>query len=645
MSHYIPASPAHANCPYVTGYALQMVLLAGGHNTVILSNPTHQEFKTCYWFLHVMEPALVHCFAIGLATGSQILTRLLDQVPGNVKFKFVYNYLDDLVVYSDSFVWIKAFRDFPPSKDTKGVSRFVGMVNFYSKFIPKFIEHAAPLNALREKGAKFQQDTFDFLKQVIAILPVLRTANFSKPFILQTDASSTTLGNQWVKATYHFHFTKTHQERKSSAYELECSVVVFGTNKFRQFLEHRELLETHNQALLWLLAYPKQLRKYGLIMHIPNFLAHSTLQSHFRDNNVCIKGLCLKVLKTRVLLLVSNILPPHLTIHSSRMQSASTGISFSIAFHADSQDRWDQYLEWLRMAFNYTHLEGDKTTPFKLMFTYKPNTPLSIPGSLAYLLPDDPKDIKEIWKRAHEHLRLSDGKSKRRYGKECRQNPFKVGDFVLCRAQTLINAIEKRVAKLAYMWNYVIPNRRLAIKNATKNKQNAILYIFYIKKLTFFYFQHLLSSQIKKKHTETLRQVSLHGVLCNDILLNDFTQSLLGGVAPQGLRSWCIGFCADCLWIQLPCSVSQAWFGKYPSCGADDPEFWASFGDACGSLVVSPAKVGSAWNCAGVVTCFVELASGVVVLLARDSYPVMVRAGGHLGDSWTVKYSGSVVNC
>jgi hypothetical protein len=37
----------------------------------------------------------------GIATGAQVLTRLLDKVFSDVKFRFVYNYLDDLVIYSD----------------------------------------------------------------------------------------------------------------------------------------------------------------------------------------------------------------------------------------------------------------------------------------------------------------------------------------------------------------------------------------------------------------------------------------------------------------------------------------------------------------------------------------------------------------
>ena len=140
----------------------------------------------------------------GLAVGAQTLTRLLDRVFHDVKFKFIFNYLDDLLMYSKTYeehlghlrevmcrlrsagltvnvekVWFaqesisflghlvshrgvtvdpertQGIRDFPPPRDAKGIARFVGMVNFYRRFIPNAAEIAAPLNELRKKGTKF----------------------------------------------------------------------------------------------------------------------------------------------------------------------------------------------------------------------------------------------------------------------------------------------------------------------------------------------------------------------------------------------------------------------------------------------------------------------------------------------------------
>jgi transposase InsO family protein len=171
----------------------------------------------------------------------------------------------------------EAIRKFPHPRDVKGISRFVGMINFYHKFIPNLADIAAPLNALRKKGVKFvwgkdQQIAFDKLKEAISQPPVLRMADFSKPFALQTDASGVALGavlsqdvDGFRQPIAYASRTLSVQERKaSSIYELECLAVLFGMDKFRPYLEHTEfLLETDNQALSWLLSHPRQLGKIG----------------------------------------------------------------------------------------------------------------------------------------------------------------------------------------------------------------------------------------------------------------------------------------------------------------------------------------------------------------------------------------------
>lgn len=262
---------------------------------------------------------------MGLAVGAQTLTRLLDSVFHDLKFKCIFNYLDDLLVYSEDFeshiahveevlrrlrhagltvnpekvqfcheqisflghlvsnkgisidpARTQGIRDFPPPKDGKGVARFVGMVNFYRRFIPNAAELCAPLNNLRRKGVKFvwgpeQETAFRRLKEAIMSPPVLRMPDFNKQFVLQTDASSVAVAavlsqevDGYRQPVGFASRTLTDCEKKSSIYELECLAVVFGVDKFRRFLEHSEfLLETDNQALSWLLAHPRQLGKIG----------------------------------------------------------------------------------------------------------------------------------------------------------------------------------------------------------------------------------------------------------------------------------------------------------------------------------------------------------------------------------------------
>ena len=262
----------------------------------------------------------------GLATGAQVLTRLLDRVFHDLKFDFVYHYLDDVVVYSENFeehlVHVKtvfdrlrsagltvkpekvvfatqeiaflghiissagvkidpertrSIRDFPPPRDVKGISRFLGMINFYHKFIPNLADVSAPLNSLRRKDVKFswgeaQQNAFELLKQAIAQPPVLRMADFTKQFIVQTDASGLALGAVLLQEVdgirqpiaYASRSLSAQERKASSVYELECLAVLFGTEKFRKYIEHQEfILETDNQALSWLLSHPRQLGKIG----------------------------------------------------------------------------------------------------------------------------------------------------------------------------------------------------------------------------------------------------------------------------------------------------------------------------------------------------------------------------------------------
>jgi hypothetical protein len=117
-------------------------------------------------------------------------------------------------------------------------------------------------------------------------------ADFSKTFILQTDASGVALGavlSQEVDSCRQpiacASRTLTAQERKaSSAYEIECLAVLFGIEKFRQYLEDAGfLLETDNQALSWLLSHPRQLGKIGRwVVRISSFLpAYSWYTEYF----------------------------------------------------------------------------------------------------------------------------------------------------------------------------------------------------------------------------------------------------------------------------------------------------------------------------------------------------------------------------
>ena len=110
---------------------------------------------------------------------------------------------------------VAKIKDWPTPKTPKEVHSFVGLASYYRRFIPNFAKWAGPLHALivpasfKQKIRKgemkksdlpeFQwtsacQEGFDQLKKALTEAPVLAYPDYSKPFILETDASLKGLG-------------------------------------------------------------------------------------------------------------------------------------------------------------------------------------------------------------------------------------------------------------------------------------------------------------------------------------------------------------------------------------------------------------------------------------------------------------------
>ena len=100
-------------------------------------------------------------------------------------------------------------------------------------------------------------------------------ADFSRNFILQTDACGTALAAVLLqdypegrRSVAYASQTLNAQERKYSIYELEALALLYRVEIFRMYLEHEEfLLQTDNQTLNWVLARPRnsgRLARWGV---------------------------------------------------------------------------------------------------------------------------------------------------------------------------------------------------------------------------------------------------------------------------------------------------------------------------------------------------------------------------------------------
>lgn len=94
---------------------------------------------------------------------------------------------------------IEAVKNFPVLKDMKNVRQFSGLVGYYRRFIKNFGKIAKPLTKLLQKEVSFVWDeaaqvAFDKLKEILCTAPLLQYPDFTKPFLINTDASGYALG-------------------------------------------------------------------------------------------------------------------------------------------------------------------------------------------------------------------------------------------------------------------------------------------------------------------------------------------------------------------------------------------------------------------------------------------------------------------
>jgi hypothetical protein len=171
---------------------------------------------------------------------------------------------------------VEAIKRYPGPSNLRSLRRFLGMVGFYGRFIPRFSKLAAPLHGLKRKGVPFRwevelQAAFDALKRALCDAPVLQAPDFTKEFVLVTDACDEAVSavlpqrvrGDLAPISYYSRLLAPVQ-KKYSTYERVCLAVPFGCEKCRIYLQHKEFdLHCDNLALCWLLKRAKDVGRIG----------------------------------------------------------------------------------------------------------------------------------------------------------------------------------------------------------------------------------------------------------------------------------------------------------------------------------------------------------------------------------------------
>ncbi len=252
----------------------------------------------------------------GPANAPGYFQRMMDEVMGGLKWTSVLVYIDDIIVFSPDFgshmadlmnvfkrlaaagltlkpkkcqVFaksvkylgsvvsaegiapdpdkVKAIAAMPAPVDKAGVKAFLGMAGYYRRFIGDFAEVMAPLQMLLKNDVPFiwadaQENAMRAVKAALCSAPVLLAhPDFSKPFVLTTDASGVGIGavlsqNELLSmkeaVVEYASRTLTKAEGAWSATEQEALAVKWGCEVMRPYIYGvRFTVITDHRALQW----------------------------------------------------------------------------------------------------------------------------------------------------------------------------------------------------------------------------------------------------------------------------------------------------------------------------------------------------------------------------------------------------------
>lgn len=168
---------------------------------------------------------------------------------------------------------VRAITEIKRPTKLSELQSFLGLVGYYRRFIANFSSIAQPLTNLTKKDTPFcwlhQQETaFEALKAKVTTAPVLKLPDFSKPFVVTTDASAVAvagvLSQEYADGLHPICF-ESHKlnaaEGNYPTHELEAYAIVYCFKQWRCYLEGTPTIVQTDHAALKFLKTQKNLSR------------------------------------------------------------------------------------------------------------------------------------------------------------------------------------------------------------------------------------------------------------------------------------------------------------------------------------------------------------------------------------------------
>ena len=181
---------------------------------------------------------------------------------------------------------VEAIQKMPNPFNKQDIRRLLGMVNYLQKFSPNLSSVTAPLRELLKEENMFQwredveEKCFNDVKEVLSSPPVLKYFDPAQDLELQCDASEKGLGACLMQGGQPIAYASrslTSTEQQYAQIEKEMLAIVYGTEKFEQYVYGRQVkVETDHKPIESimkknLLSAPKRLQRMLLRLQSINW--------------------------------------------------------------------------------------------------------------------------------------------------------------------------------------------------------------------------------------------------------------------------------------------------------------------------------------------------------------------------------------
>jgi len=156
---------------------------------------------------------------------------------------------------------VDAMTSWPRPTSIKALRGFLGLTGYYRRFVKDYGIISKTLTELLRKG-NFQwspkvEEAFIWLKGAMEEVPELALPDFSKPFVLETDASDVRIGVVLMQGGRPLAFISqplSPKHQGQSTYDKELLAVLIAVEKWRCYLEGNQfVIKIDHESLKFLL--------------------------------------------------------------------------------------------------------------------------------------------------------------------------------------------------------------------------------------------------------------------------------------------------------------------------------------------------------------------------------------------------------